>query len=359
MAKSISRRTGSSVRNKPVRVKRKTGKQARNKTFGGLARIAMLIALELSGLLLVAALAIAVAMGYASAWFSGTGLLTHLLPFIFGVLVLAALLAFFIVFWWKFRRPLQALTAFLPPAVSTAAGLFALWAVSYGDLAPAFDQFKVLVGGREQVSRITLAHQVYASYRRYGSAPLQRMVERGRDYRTAVDEAADSFGIDPDLLLGVAAAESSFMPRDSRDGGRGLFQLTRVPEAAMEEAALRLAVDRPSVQIARHHAFIAAATLQYYLRQMDNDLFLGLLAYNIGPRNGGLRFIMDRYGVTDFVTIQPYLKKLPRDYPIRVLSYALAFRIWRQQGRVLPYEKADNAQTIQRIGIPGLNGDFF
>ena len=86
---------------------------------------------------------------------------------------------------------------------------------------------------------------------------------------------------------------------------------------------------------------------------MNGDLFLGLLAYNIGPANGGLRAIMDRYGARDFVTIQPYLQELPRDYPIRVLSTALAHRLWRAGG--LPrYEEGHNAAHVQAAGIPGL-----
>ena len=84
----------------------------------------------------------------------------------------------------------------------------------------------------------------------------------------------------------------------------------------------------------RHNAFVAAATLRRYLDEMGGDLFLGLLAYNIGPRNGGLRAIMTQYGARDFVTIQPYLQNLPRDYPIRVLSAALAYRLWRIDGRL-------------------------
>ena len=100
--------------------------------------------------------------------------------------------------------------------------------------------------------------------------------------------------------------------------------------------------------------FLAAATLQYYLTEMNEDPFLGLLAYNIGPANGGLRFIMQQYGVTDFTTIQPYLLRLPREYPIRVLSYALAFRIDRKKGRLLAYEEGKNARSIQALGIPGL-----
>ena len=103
----------------------------------------------------------------------------------------------------------------------------------------------------------------------------------------------------------------------------------------------------------RYNAFLGAATLRHYLTEMKDDLFLGLLAYNIGPANGGLRFIMQQYGVTDFTTIQPYLLRLPRDYPIRVLAYALAFRISWQEGRLLAYEEGKNATTIQALGIPG------
>ena len=63
---------------------------------------------------------------------------------------------------------------------------------------------------------------------------------------------------------------------------------------------------------------------------------------------------MKQYGARDFVTIQPYLQNLPRDYPIRVLSAALGFRVWRTEGRLPRYEQGDNARRIQQIGIPGL-----
>jgi hypothetical protein len=137
-----------------------------------------------------------------------------------------------------------------------------------------------------------------------------------------------------------------------------LFQITQVPKTIMEQAGRRLGVNTPSVLDHRHNAFIAAATLKYYLAEMHDDMFLGLLAYNIGPANGGLRFIMQQYGATDFVTIQPYLQQLPRDYPIRVLSYALAFRLWQKEQKLPAYEEGNNAAHIQRIGIPGLQTDF-
>jgi hypothetical protein len=91
---------------------------------------------------------------------------------------------------------------------------------------------------------------------------------------------------------------------------------------------------------------------------MRGDPFLALLAYNIGPRNGGLVSIMQQYGATDFVTIQPYLKDLPRDYPIRVLSAALAYRLWKHDGALPPYQDSGNARRIQAISVPGLRGDL-
>ncbi len=151
----------------------------------------------------------------------------------------------------------------------------------------------------------------------------------------------------------MAATESSFLPRPSSDGGQGLFQITRVPDEVTALAGRRLGV-APRVDDHRHNGFLAAATLRYYLKQMQNDLFLGLLAYNIGPKNGGLRFIMQQYGAIDFVTIQPYLQQLPRDYPIRVLSHALAFRLFRREGRLLAYEDGLNAVRIQQLGVPGM-----
>lgn len=242
----------------------------------------------------------------------------------------------------------------LVPMLSIILALGSVMIVMDDEFALAFGRFRTLVGGKQEVRRVTLAHQVYAAYRRHGIGALQQMVGRGQKYSEIVQDAARNYKIDPDLLLGIAAAESSFKPRNSSDGGRGLFQITRVPKKIESEARSHFAGQRLSVSNDRHNAYLAAATFKHYLEEMHGDLFLGLLAYNIGPANGGLRFIMDKYGVTDFTTIQPYLQQLPRDYPIRVLSYALAFRLWREEGKLLAYQEGGNAVRIQRIGIPGL-----
>src|SRR5438445_702398 len=127
-----------------------------------------------------------------------------------------------------------------------------------------------------------------------------------------------------------------------------------LPAEAGSEVRRRLRVAELDALNQRQNAFLAAATLRRYLDEMHGDLFLGLLAYNIGPRNGGLRAIMEQYGARDFATLQPYLNTLPRDYPIRVLSAALAYRLWRTEGRLPRYDDGTNAQHIQSVGVPGL-----
>jgi hypothetical protein len=318
----------------------------------------LLISLEVAALVITAVSTVIVLLGYSAGKFSGTQFFSSLLPFAIGVAALILAAAVLLIGWWKLRSRLQSVSAVLAPMLATGLALMIGWFALQGEFALAYGHFKALVGGRQEAARITLAHQVYAAYRRYGTAQLLHLVKRAQAYNPAIEEAAKAFDLDPNLLQGIAAAESSFKPRDSQDGGHGLFQITRVPKPVLEQAGRRLGTEKLSLFNHRHNAFIAAATLKHYLAEMNGDLFLGLLAYNIGPANGGLRFIMHKYGVTDFVTIQPYLQKLPRDYPVRVLAYALAFRLWRHEGQIPAYEEGKNAIRIQSIGIPGLQAEL-
>ena len=318
----------------------------------------ILTGLEVLGLVITLVSAIMILLGYWANRFSGTSFFTSLLPFAIGVLALIVAATGLLIGWWKLRKWSQGRVPLLPPVFSICLALVIGWFSMQDQFAQARGHFRTLVGGKQEAGRVTVAHQVYAAYRRYDTAQLQILVQRAQEYNPVIKEAAREFDIDPNLLQGIAATESSFLPRDSADGGRGLFQITRVPKVVVEQAGKHLSEHQLSLLNPRHNAFLAAATLKYYLTQMNDDLFLGLLAYNIGPANGGLKFIMQRYGATDFVTIQPYLQLLPRDYPIRVLSYSLAFRLWQKEGKLLAYEEGKNAIHIQNIGIPGLLADF-
>jgi soluble lytic murein transglycosylase-like protein len=307
-------------------------------------------ALLLGGAALVVVIA---ALGQFADWFVGAELWRHLLPFAVAVLALAVVLGGVLWGWLRVRRPLAARLAWAPLLVALAAAGGAARFAFLPAFARDVRQLQALIGGQAAAERAAIAHQVFAAYRRADGSMLRRLFDRGQDFTPAIAEAAAAFAVDADLLTGVAAVESSFRPRPSRDGGVGLFQITAPPAGALADAARVLGTARIDLADPRHNAAIGAATLRRYLDQMNGDLFLGLLAYNIGPTNGGLRAIMDRYGARDFVTVQPYLQELPRDYPIRVLSTALAYRLWRQ-GTLLRYEEGDNAARIQAVGIPGL-----
>jgi soluble lytic murein transglycosylase-like protein len=306
-------------------------------------------------MLAVAALVAAVAaLGRAAGQFAGVGLWAHLVPFAGAAVLFGLALALGLRGWLALRPPLQARADGGPAAAAAILAGLALWSAT----RPAFQldllRLRTAVGGTAEAERMAIAHQVFAAYRRADRRALSAMFERARPFEPLVHEAAAEFALDPEVLMGVAAAESSFRPRPSADGGRGLVQITAPPAAALGAVRRRLGVARPDLDDPRHNAWVAAATLARYLAEMRGDLFLGLLAYNVGPTNGGLRSIMAQYGARDFVTIQPYLQLLPRDYPVRVLAAALAYRLWRADANLPAYEVGDNALRIQRLGVPGL-----
>ncbi|WP_228720070.1 transglycosylase SLT domain-containing protein [Methylococcus geothermalis] len=338
---------------RPKRQSKPRRRRKKKKSVPAWKRTAM-ICTETGALTASALVAIIAVLGHSADWFSGTGFWAHLLPFAATVLALALLHALVLRFWFLIRPWLAGKTEILPAILAVLIAIGAGTHASREQFRHELGSLRTLVGGKEEAERVTLAHQVFAAYRRSNLADLQRLIERSRNFWPAVQEAAASFDVDTEILLGVASAESSFLPRDSKDGGRGLFQITAAPASAMEAARKRLDAAKLDLANPRHNAYVGAATFRHYLADMHGDLFLALLAYNIGPRNGGLQSIMSQYGARDFVTIQPYLQNLPRDYPIRVLSSALAFRLWRVDGKLPRYEEGGNAMHIQNVGIPGL-----
>jgi len=293
-------------------------------------------------------------LGASVAWLSEAGSTVRLAPFVGVVSLLSVLTAAALWFWVHLHRWLRRFGLLWPALVALLPAGSAVWYAQRPAFTQAAISLRTLLGGTAEAERVAIEHQVFAAYRRTDLTQMLRVLERARVFEPTVREAAAAFDIDPEVLMGIGAAESAFYPRDSADGGRGLFQITAPPAIATAEARQRLGAEHLDPLNQRHNAFVAAATLHHYIAEMHGDLFLGLLAYNIGPRNGGLRSIMQQYGARDFITIQPYLQHLPRDYPIRVLCAALAYRLWHAQGHLPRYEEGDNAIRVQGVGIPGL-----
>jgi hypothetical protein len=310
---------------------------------------------ELLALLVAALVATIFVLGQLASRFSGDSLVSNLLPFAGAILALSIGVGSFLWVWLKARRWLVSRFTILPAITSVSLAVMAVWAATRPVFYEEVSNLQTMIGGAAEAGRVTIAHQVFAAYRRADLADLETILERARVFEPTVHEAAAAFAVDAEVLVGLGATESSFAPRPSKDGGHGLFQITKIPSSVQKEVRDRLGIKKLDPWNQRHNAFLGAATLRRYLDQMGDDLFLGLLAYNIGPQNGGLKAIMTRYGAKDFVTIQPYLKNLPRDYPIRVLSAALAYRVWRTDGKLPRYEEGDNAKRIQLLGVPGLD----
>lgn len=257
--------------------------------------------------------------------------------------------------WSLVRTRLVSLHTMLPAGLVLLWLASAWWIVQRTWAPDVYADLQSVLASRAESERQRLAHQVYAAYRRANLQEYAAIFRRAEPFLPVIEEAAERFGLPHEVLVGLAATESSFLPRRSRDGGQGLFQITLVPEAARRAAEVILGQPRLDFDNPRHNVFVAAATLHYYWQQQKGDLFLALLAYNMGPQNGGLQYVMERYGAKDFLTIQPYLQSLPADYPIRVLAAALAYRVYRQEGRLLAYEQGENARRVQSLGIPGLD----
>jgi len=316
------------------------------------------IGTEILALAASALIGIIAVLGRSAGWFAGTGLWSNLLPFAGMVLAVGITNAVLLRLWLGMRAKLVLKGMVLPAVLAVFVAIGAGWFAVQDEFGRDLGNLRTLVGGMQEAERTTIAHQVFAAYRRSDLTQMQRMIERAQIYLPTIHEAAKAFDVDPEIMVGVGATESSFYPRDSKDGGRGLFQITAPPKSAIGVVKKHLDADSLDMLNQRHNTFVAAATLHNYLAEMRGDLFLGLLAYNIGPANGGLRSIMTQYGARDFVTIQPYLQNLPRDYPIRVLTAALAYRLWHTEGRLPRYEEGRNAMHIQSVGIPGLNQVF-
>jgi soluble lytic murein transglycosylase-like protein len=311
----------------------------------------VLEAAALAATALVCAIAV---LGHAAGHFAGVSVWANVMPFAAVTLLFGVGLAAIFRGWLTLRQTIAARTPIGPAIVTVAVAAVALWLASRPAFSVHLLRLRTAVGGTAEAERMTVAHQVFAAYRRADRRALARMLERARPYEAVIREAAGAFDVDPEVLTGIAAAESSFTARDSADGGRGMFQITSAPADAVAAVRRRLRVTAIDPADVRHGAWLAAATFAQYLDEMNGDLFLGLLAYNVGPRNGGLRSIMAQYGARDFVTVQPYLQNLPRDYPVRVLAAALAYRLWRADAELPAYEIGDNAVRIQRVGVPGL-----
>src|SRR5437762_7097403 len=243
---------------------RRPRRRARRRGWEAWARWAV----EVVAVLTVALIAVISAVGRLADALTGAAGWGHLVPFAAGVLAVGLGAAALLRGWLGARAWLARRVPGGGPFAAIAIAAGGVWLASgpgfRGDLA----SLRTLLGGRAETQRMTIAHQVYAAYRRADLGGLVRVLERARVYEPTVMEAAAAYGVDLEVLMGVAAAESAFYPRDSADGGRGLFQITAPPTDAVADVRRRLGTEQLDPPHQRPHAFLAAAPLRLHPHQL-------------------------------------------------------------------------------------------
>ena len=151
-----------------------------------------------------------------------------------------------------------------------------------------------------------------------GSTSNLTTSEKQALYKTAIDQAAQTYGVDADLIRAIIQVESSFNANaTSSSGAQGLMQL-------MPKTASSLGVSNsydPTQNINGGTKYIAQMIEKF------GDVKLALAAYNTGPGN------ISKLGITNADDSSQYSKISSgvRGYVDKVLGYYEAFKQQNQE----------------------------
>lgn len=124
-----------------------------------------------------------------------------------------------------------------------------------------------------------------------------------RSYRDLVEQVADKYDLNPDLMHAIISVESGYNPKAvSNRGARGLMQL--MPATGKRFGGRQLSDPKQNLEA-------GARYLAYLLDKFDNRLTLAIAAYNAGEG------AVQRYG-----TVPPY--KETRNYVAKVMATYVA-----------------------------------
>jgi soluble lytic murein transglycosylase-like protein len=154
--------------------------------------------------------------------------------------------------------------------------------------------------------------------------PTPEIGNAGVPYREFIQQAAQRYGVDADLITSVISVESNFDPHAvSRRNARGLMQL--LPETAERLGVKNIFDPRENIDGGTRY-------LLELLQRYGNDLVLALAAYNAGPDR------VQHFGrVPPYRETQTYVRRVKRDYETKK-----AHRI-APQGRVHTPPKGKSA----------------
>lgn len=133
-----------------------------------------------------------------------------------------------------------------------------------------------------------------------GYEAVRRAAVRAK-YGQLIRNAAERYGLDPELIRAIIKVESSFNPYAvSEKGAMGLMQL-------MPETAKEMNVAAPFE--AGENIMGGSRYLRKMLNLFDGDLRLGLAAYNAGPSR-----VLENGAIPKIPETEQYVKKVMREY---------------------------------------------
>ena len=133
--------------------------------------------------------------------------------------------------------------------------------------------------------------------------PVEAHPARVGRYRDLVEQVADKYDLNPDLMHAIISVESGYNPKAvSNRGARGLMQL--MPATGKRFGGRQLSDPKQNLEA-------GARYLAYLLDKFDNRLTLAIAAYNSGEG------AVQRYG-----TVPPY--KETRNYVAKVMATYVA-----------------------------------
>ncbi len=130
--------------------------------------------------------------------------------------------------------------------------------------------------------------------------PLRLNIKKSRKFQPIINQVADRYEVDPDLVRAVIMVESSYNPLAlSNKGAMGLMQL--MPRTAREMGV-------QDCFNPEHNINGGVRYLKKLLNRYNGDIELALAAYN-----AGIRKVMEYRGVPPFKATRLYIKKV-NDY---------------------------------------------
>ena len=135
---------------------KKTRRKKKDKNSAPLALRILCLGIEITSLFFVAITSLVILIGYGAYYFSGTSLLYNLLPFAMGTLLVVSLAIGLFLGGRRMRPFLLNLHPYVPSCCAVALALGAILLLSQRDFSIPFDNFRLLVGGKEEARMIYL-----------------------------------------------------------------------------------------------------------------------------------------------------------------------------------------------------------